>query len=103
VVRLVLHIFGHILEFHAFFRTTDGSESSTPYLIIILATNPRRNTFSTQLQELYRDISLLESNVLADSGGPQDESCIVIKGCPSTGSEAAEKAQRKKTIEDHRT
>ena len=28
--------------------TTDGSESSTPYLIIILVTtNPRRNTFST--------------------------------------------------------
>jgi hypothetical protein len=51
----------------------------------------KTNAFSIQLNKLYRDISLLESKVLADSGKPQDESRFVIKGCPSTGRERVEK------------
>jgi hypothetical protein len=84
--------------------TTDSS--STPPSIFD-HNKPRdeskTNAFSTQLKKLYRDISLLESKVLADSGEPQDESRVVIKGCPSTGSEEAEKARWKKAIDDHKT
>jgi len=63
-----------------------------PYLITGLARNLRRTPFPTQLKKLYYDISHLESKVLASLGEPQDESRIVIRGCPSTGSEEAEKA-----------
>ena len=40
-------------------------------------------------KKLYCNISLLESKVLAHSGESQDESHIVIKGCPLAGSEEA--------------
>jgi len=82
--------------------TTDGS--STPSSIFDHKSREESKTtaFSTQLKKLYRDISLLESKVLADSGEPQDENRIVIRGCPSTGAEDAEKARWKKAIEDHK-
>ncbi|KAI0303402.1 hypothetical protein B0F90DRAFT_1911396 [Multifurca ochricompacta] len=62
----------------------------------------KTSAFSAQLKKLYRDISALETKILADSGEPQDESRIVIKGGPSTGSEEAEKMRWKKAIEDHK-
>jgi protein SMG6 len=82
--------------------TTDGS--STPSSIF--DNKPRNvsksNAFSDQLKKLYRDISHLESRLLADSGDPQDESRIVIKGGPSAGADDAEKARWKKAIEEHK-
>jgi hypothetical protein len=58
----------------------------------------KTTTFSTQLKKIYRDISLL-----ADLGEPQDENrIVVIKNCPSTGTEGAEKARWRKAIEDHK-
>jgi hypothetical protein len=39
--------------------------------------------FRTKLKKLYRDISHLETKLLADSGEAQDENRIIIKGGPS--------------------
>ena len=64
--------------------TTEGS--FTPSSIFQLRDKSKTNTFSSQLKKLCRDISLLESKVLADLGEPQDESRIDTKGCPSRGS-----------------
>ena len=83
--------------------TTDGSSTPSSIFDHKPRDESKTNAFSTQLKKLYRDISLLESKVLADSGEPQDESRVVIKGCLSTGSEDAEKARWKKAIEDHKT
>jgi protein SMG6 len=62
----------------------------------------KTSAFSAQLKKLYRDISALETKILADSGEPQDESRIVIKGGPSIGAEDAEKARWKKATDDHK-
>ena len=83
--------------------TTDGSSTPSSLFDHKPRDESKTNAFSTQLKKLYRDISLLESKVLADSGEPQDESRVVIKGSTSTGSEEAEKARWKKAIEDHKT
>jgi hypothetical protein len=55
-----------------------------------------------QLKKQYRDISHLETKLPADSGEPQDENRIVIKGGPSVGADDAEKARWKNLIEDHK-
>jgi hypothetical protein len=72
----------------------------------LIATNPTtspRHAFSNQLKKLYRDISHLETKLLADSGEPQDdESHVVIKGGPSAGANEVEKARWKNLIEDHK-
>ena len=83
--------------------TTDGSSTPSSIFDHKPRDESKTNAFSNQLKKLYRDISLLESKVLADSGESQDESRIVIKGCPSTGSEEAEKERWKKAIGDHKT
>jgi hypothetical protein len=62
----------------------------------------KTNAFSNQLKKLYRDISHLETKLLADSGEPQDESRIVIKGGPSAGADKMEKVRWKKAIEDYK-
>ncbi|KAI9463378.1 hypothetical protein F5148DRAFT_1313175 [Russula earlei] len=82
--------------------TTDGSSAPSSIFDHKPRDESKTNAFSNQLRKLYRDISLLEAKVLADSGEPQDESRIVIKGCASTGSEEAEKVRWKKAIEDHK-
>ena len=83
--------------------TTEGSSQPSS---IFDTKQPRNvsksNAFSDQLKKLYRDISHLESRLLADSGEPQDESRIVIKGGPSAGADDAEKAKWKKAIEEHK-
>jgi hypothetical protein len=83
--------------------TTEGSSQPSS---IFDTKQPRNvsksNAFSDQLKKLYRDISHLESRLLADSGEPQDESRIVIKGGPSAGADEAEKAKWKKAIEEHK-
>jgi protein SMG6 len=56
---------------------------------------PKTNAFSNQTKKLYRDISHLEMKLTADSGEPQDENRIVIKGGPSAGVDDAEKARWK--------
>jgi hypothetical protein len=84
--------------------TTDGS--SAPSSLFDHKHKPRdeskTNAFSNQLKKLYRDISHLETKLLADSGEPQDESRIVIKGGPSAGADEMEKVRWKKAIEDHK-
>ena len=83
--------------------TTDGS--SAPSSIFDHnkpRDEPKTNAFSNQLKKLYRDISHLETKLLADSGEPQDENRIVIKGCPSAGADEAEKTRWKNLIEDHK-
>ena len=82
--------------------TTDGSSTPSSIFDHKSRDESKTNAFSNQLKKLYRDISLLESKVLVDSGEPQDESRIVIKGCASTGTEEAEKARWKKAMEDHK-
>ncbi|KAI9433991.1 hypothetical protein H4582DRAFT_1983834 [Lactarius indigo] len=57
----------------------------------------KTSAFSAQLKKLYRDISALESKILADSGEPQDESRIVIKGGPSMGSEDSREGTMEKS------
>lgn len=83
--------------------TTDGSSTPSSIFDHKPRDESKTNAFSNQLKKLYRDISLLESKVLADSGEPQDESRVVIKGVPSTGSEEAEKDRWKKAVENHKT
>jgi protein SMG6 len=83
--------------------TTDGSSAPSS----IFDHNkphdePKTNAFSMQLKKLYRDISHLETKLLADSGEPQDENRIVIKGVPSAGADDAEKARWKSLIDDHK-
>jgi len=82
--------------------TTDGSSAPSSLFDHKPRDESKTNAFSNQLKKLYRDISLLETKVLADSGEPQDENRIVIKGIPSIGTEEAEKARWKKAIEDHK-
>ena len=81
---------------------TDGSSAPSS----IFDNKPRdvskTNAFSNQLKKLYRDISQLETKLLADSGEPQDESRVVIKGGSSAGADDVEKARWKKAIEDHK-
>ena len=83
--------------------TTDGSSAPSS---LFDNHKPREESktsaFSAQLKKLYRDISALETKILADSGEPQDESRIVIKGGPSIGAEDAEKARWKKATDDHK-
>jgi hypothetical protein len=81
--------------------TTDGSSAPSS----IFDHRPREektNAFSNQLKKLYRDISALETKILSDSGEPQDESRIVIKGGPCSGAEEAEKSRWKKAIDEHK-
>jgi protein SMG6 len=83
--------------------TTDGS--SAPSSIFDHnkpRDEPKTNAFSNQLKKLYRDISHLETKLLADSGEPQDENRIVIKGGPSAGADEAEKTRWKNLIDDHK-
>jgi hypothetical protein len=55
--------------------------------------------FSVQLKKLYHNIYALKTKILADSGEPQDESRIVIKGSPSIRTEEAELVQSKEVTE----
>ncbi|KAH9028113.1 hypothetical protein EDB85DRAFT_2074672 [Lactarius pseudohatsudake] len=82
--------------------TTDGSSAPSSIFDNKPREESKTSAFSAQLKKLYRDISALESKILADSGEPQDESRIVIKGGPSMGSEDVEKARWKKATEDHK-
>ncbi|KAH9053859.1 hypothetical protein EDB87DRAFT_1676684 [Lactarius vividus] len=82
--------------------TTDGSSAPSSIFDNKPREESKTSAFSAQLKKLYRDISALESKILADSGEPQDETRIVIKGGPSVGSEDAEKARWKKATEDHK-
>jgi hypothetical protein len=52
---------------------------------------PKANAFSNQPKNLYHDISHLETKLLTNSGEPQVENHIVIKGGPSAGADEAEK------------
>jgi len=82
--------------------TTDGSSAPSSIFDHKPRDEPKTNAFSNQLKKLYRDISHLETKLLADSGEPQDENRIVIKGGPSAGADDAEKARWKNLIEDHK-
>ena len=81
---------------------TDGSSTPSSIFDHKPRDESKTNAFSNQLKKLYRDISLLESKLLADSGEPQEENRIVIKGCLSTATEDAEQTRWKKAIEDHK-
>jgi hypothetical protein len=70
-----------------------------PSLITNLVTNQRRTLFPPSLRSF---IVTLESKVFVDLVEPQDENHIIIKGCPSIGTQEGEKAQWKKAIEDHK-
>jgi len=82
------------------FGTTDGSSTPSSIFNHKPHDEPKTNAYSNQLKKLHRDISHLETKLLADSGEPLDESCIVIKGGPSAGADDAEKARWKSLIED---
>ena len=82
--------------------TTDGSSAPSSLFDHKPREESKTSAFSAQLKKLYRDISALETKILADSGEPQDESRIVIKGGPSVGTEDAEKARWKKATDDHK-
>ena len=82
--------------------TTDGSSAPSSIFDHKPRDESKTNAFSNQLKKLYRDISHLETRLLADSGEPQDESRIVIKGGASAGTDEAEKARWKKAIEEHK-
>jgi protein SMG6 len=82
--------------------TTDGSSAPSSIFDHKPRDEPKTNAFSNQLKKLYRDISHLETKLLADSGEPQEENRIVIKGGPSAGADDAEKARWKSLIEDHK-
>lgn len=82
--------------------STDGSSAPSSLFDRKPRDEPKTNAFSNQLKKLYRDISHLETKLLADSGEPQDENRIVIKGGPSAGADDAEKARWKTLIEDHK-
>ena len=81
---------------------TDGSSAPSSIFDHKPRDESKTNAFSNQLKKLYRDISHLETRLLADSGEPQDESRIVIKGGPSAGTDEMEKARWKKAIEEHK-
>jgi protein SMG6 len=68
-----------------------GNSSVSSYAHNKPRDEPKANAFSNQLKNLYRDISRLEKKLLADSGEPQDENRIVIKGGPSARADKAEK------------
>ena len=82
--------------------TTDGSSAPSSLFDHKPREESKTSAFSAQLKKLYRDISALETKILADSGEPQDESRLVIKGGPSIGAEDAEKARWKKATDDHK-
>ena len=82
--------------------TTDGSSAPSSLFDHKPREESKTSAFSAQLKKLYRDISALETKILTDSGEPQDESRIVIKGGPSVGTEDAEKARWKKATDDHK-
>ena len=82
--------------------TTDGSSAPSSLFDHKPREESKTSAFSAQLKKLYRDISALETKILADSGEPQDESRIVIKGGPSIGTEEAEMARWKKATDDHK-
>jgi hypothetical protein len=82
--------------------TTDGSSAPSSLFDHKPREESKTSAFSAQLKKLYRDISALETKILADSGEPHDESRIVIKGGPSVGTEEAEMARWKKATEDHK-
>jgi hypothetical protein len=58
-----------------------------------------RGSRLNQLKFFYRDISHLETKLLADSGKAQDENHIVIKGGPA-GADEAGKTRWKNLIDD---
>ena len=82
--------------------TTDGSSAPSSIFDHKPRDEPKTNAFSNQLKKLYRDISHLETKLLADSGEPQDENRIVIKGGSSAGADEAEKTRWKTLIDDHK-
>lgn len=82
--------------------TTDGSSAPSSIFDHKPRDEPKTNAFSNQLKKLYRDISHLETKLLADSGEPQDENRIVIKGGPSAGADEAETLRWKNLIDDHK-
>jgi len=82
--------------------TTDGSSAPSSIFDHKPRDESKTNAFSNQLKKLYRDISHLETKLLADSGEPQDESRIVIKGGLSGGADEVEKTRWKKLIDDHK-
>jgi hypothetical protein len=82
--------------------TTDGSSAPSSIFDDKTRDVSKTNAFSNQLKKLYRDISHLETKLLADSGEPQDESRIVIKGGPTTGADESEKLRWKNAIADHK-
>ena len=75
------------------------------HLRFLITTNPAIGLSlmrcRTKLKKLYCDISHLETKLLADSGEPQDENRIVIKGGQLAGA-GEEKARLKNLIEDHK-
>jgi len=82
--------------------TTDGSSAPSSLFDHKPREESKTSAFSAQPKKLYRDISALETKILADSGEPRDESRIVIKGDPSTRTEEVEKARWKKATDDHK-
>ena len=82
--------------------TTDGSSAPSSLFDRKPREESKTNAFSNQLKKLYRDISHLETKLLADPGEPQDENRVVIKGGSSAAADEAEKARWKKAIEDHK-
>jgi len=82
--------------------TTDGSSAPSSIFDHKPRDESKNNAFSNQLKKLYRDISHLETKLLADSGEPQDESRIVIKGGPAAGADEVEIARWNKSIDEHK-
>ena len=88
------------------FNPSSSTTSSSSAPSSLFGHKPREESktsaFSTQLKKLYCYISALKTKIIADSGEPQDESHIVIKGGPSIGTEEAEMARWKKATDDHK-
>jgi hypothetical protein len=82
--------------------TTDGSSAPSSIFDHKPRDESKTNAFSNQLKKLYRDISHLETRLLTDSGEPQDESRVVIKGGASAGTDELEKARWKNAIKEHK-
>ena len=82
--------------------TTDGSLAPSSLFNHKPREESKTSASSAQLKKHYRDISALETKILADSGEPQDESPLVIESGPSVGTEEAEMVRWKKATDDHR-
>jgi protein SMG6 len=82
--------------------TTDDSSAPSSLFDHKPHEESKTSTFFAELKKLYCNISALEMKILTDSGEPQDDSRLVIKGGPSIRTEDTEKARWKKATNDHK-